>query len=577
MKKFLIFTVALIFIAEFAHAQSFQNGVELYESEQYEEAIEIFRELNTDEATLFLGKSYLALGNYPLSKHFLDRLQESNRTSILQEAEFTKAILYFRTKDYPASLNTLSRLLESQNRTGIQLDARRLYNQIIRYLDISQRFEVLQKAQRPSLRMDIAQQSKRQLDEPLFRSVVNELLRLEPDTTLHKQIVETLDINQVSQNSTFSYPAAPEGTVYHIGVVLPTFDEEDPDFTIPRNLYYGMMLAAEEFNSRNSNKKVQLIFKNSAESPDTTAMAITELAWAHHADAVIGPLFSDTAQRMAELAEEYRVPMLAPLANSDELNLDYNYTFQFNPTFEVHGKNMARYAVRELGLDTLAVITETNSLGRSSALAFRKEAERLGAFVSYYFEDDFAAQGYDLSEYTEVFTPDEALIDSLGYTPTQAIYAPFTGQASTTLASLLMNDLEAMRSRQIILGSEEWQNAELSAYQRRTFEIFHSQASGTAADSTTVAYFEEDFSNRFSVSADRFSRMGYDTATFLFQSLETAGNPSYLGRVLRDREPYNGQALKIHFDGNRINQMVYIKPLTSRAQARFEDNDPALD
>jgi len=572
MKKYLVLLATLLFLTEYVSAQSFQEGVELYESEQYEEAIEILQDVNSDEALLFIGKSYLALGNYPLTRSYMDQLQNSERMSIQQEAEYTKAVLLFRTKDYSSSLNTLNQLLESSNRSGIQIDARRLYNQIIRYLVISEQFEVLQNADSRSLRMDVARQSKRQMDEPLFRSLVNELLRLEPDTSLHDQILETLDLNQVSQNSTFSYPTAPEGTVYHIGVVLPTFDEEDPDFTIPRNLYFGIMLAAEEFNSRNSDKKVQLIFKNSAESPDTTAMAVTELAWAHHADAVIGPLFSDTAQRMAELAEEYRVPMLAPLANSDELNLDYNYTFQFNPTFEVHGKNMARYAVQELGLDTLAVITEENSLGRESALAFRKEAERLGAFVSYYFEDDFAAIGYDLSEFTEVFTPDEALIDSLGYIPTQAIYAPFTGQASNTMASLLMNDLEAMRSRQIILGSEEWQNADLSAYQRRTFEIFHSQASGTAADSTTVAYFEEDFSTRFNTSPDRFAQMGYDTATFLFQSLETAGNASYLGRVLRNKEVYNGLALQIHFDGHRINQMVYVKPLTPRAQARLDDD-----
>jgi ABC-type branched-subunit amino acid transport system substrate-binding protein len=576
MKKYLVILVTLLFLAEYASAQSFQEGVQLYENEQYEDAIKVLQSSDSDEALLFIGKSYLALGNYSLARNYLNRLQDVERTSIHQEAEYTKAVLYFRTKDYSSSLNTLSRLLESNNRSGIQLDARRLYNQIIRYLDISEQFEVLQNADSRSLRMDIAQQSKRQMDEPLFRSVVNELLRLEPDTSLHEQILETLDINQVNQNTTFRYPTAPEGTVYHIGVVLPTFDEEDPDFTIPRNLYYGVMLAAEEFNSRNSEKKVQLIFKNSAEHPDTTAMAITELAWAHHADAVIGPLFSDTAQRMAELAEEYRVPMLAPLANSDDLNLDFNYTYQFNPTFEVHGKNMARYAVQELGLDTLAVITEVNSLGRESALAFRKEAERLGAFISYYVEDDFASKGYDMSEYTEVFTPDEVLIDSLGYTPTQAIYAPFTGQASNTMASLLMNDLEAMRSRQVILGSEEWQNADLSAYQRRTFEIFHSQASGTVADSTTVAYFEEDFSTRFNTSADRFARMGYDTATFLFQSLETAGNPSYIGRVLRNKEIYNGLALQIHFDGHRINQMVYVEPLTPQAQARLED-EPDLE
>jgi hypothetical protein len=36
----------------------------------------------------------------------------------------------------------------------------------------------------------------------------------------------------------------------------------------------------------------------------------------------------------------------------------------------MHGKQMARYAVQELGLDTLAVITERDALGRSSALSF---------------------------------------------------------------------------------------------------------------------------------------------------------------------------------------------------------------
>jgi ABC-type branched-subunit amino acid transport system substrate-binding protein len=573
MKKFLLFLAILFLQFELTSAQSFRDGVQLYESEQYEEAIEIFSELDSEEALLFIGKSYLSLGNYPLSVDYLNRAQESNRASISQEAQYTKAVILFRTKNFSESLNTLGQLIESDNRTGIEVDARRFYNQIIRYLDIRERFVAMQNAERPSLRLDIVQNSKRQLDPPLYRSLVNELIRLEPDSTLHRELLETLEMDQDNSGSAFQYPSPPEGTVYHIGVVLPTFEEDDPDFTIPRNLYYGIMLAADEFNSRNNDKKVELIFKNSAENADTTAMAVTELAWAHHADAVIGPLFSEPAKQMARLSEEYQIPMLAPLANSDELNLDYNYTFQINPTFEVHGKNMARYAVQELGLDTLAVITESESLGRQSALAFRKEAERLGAYISYFFEDDFASIGYDMSEYTEVFTPDEALIDSLGYVSTEAIFAPFTGQASSTMATLLMNDLEAMGSRQIILGSEEWLDADLSAYQERTFEIYHTRASGSAADSSTVAYFEEDFETRFGTAPDRFASIGYDTATFLFQSLETAGNPSYLGRVLRSKQPYNGLALKIHFDENRINQMVYIRPLTPRADERFNGNE----
>jgi ABC-type branched-subunit amino acid transport system substrate-binding protein len=285
----------------------------------------------------------------------------------------------------------------------------------------------------------------------------------------------------------------------------------------------------------------------------------------------VGPLFSEPAERMAQLAEEYRIPMIAPLANSDELNLDYNYTFQLNPTFEIHGKEMARFAVEELELDSIAIITDSQSLGRASALSFRYEAEKLGAHISYYFEDDLASVGYDLSAFTEAFTPDSTLIDSLGYTPSQAIYAPFTGQAATTLSNLLLNDLEAMRSDVIILGSEEWANADMSAYQRRIFEIYYTQALGQAADSSAVEFFQQDFETRFGFTPDNFASIGYDAANYLFQSLETAGNPIYLDRVLRTRSPYNGLSIKIDFDGNRVNQHLNVHPLTGKAEEKMEE------
>ena len=573
MKKIFLLFALIILQFHSVSAQDFQEGVELYESEQFEEALEIFKDIESDEALLYTGKTYLSLGEYPKASYFFSQAEKSDRRSIAQEALYSESVVRFRTKDYSTSLNLLYRLIESENRTGVQVDARRLYNQIIRYLDIREWFEVIQKADEPSIRLDVVQNSRRQLEPVLYESLEKELFRLEADTTLHDDLREMLNENEDQLTNASAYPSAPEGTVYHIGVVLPTFEEDDPDFTIPRNLYYGMMLAAEEFNSSHADKKVRLIFKNSHEDVDSTASAITELAWAHHADAVIGPLFSEPASRMAQLSEEYQIPMLAPLANSDELNLDYNYTFQFNPTYEIHGKNMARFAVEELGLDTLAVITENDSFGRESALAFRKEAERLGAYISYYIEDDFASQGYDLSDYTEVFTTDEALIDSLDYTPTEAIFAPFTGQAASTLTNLLMNDLEAMRARPVILGSEEWSLENLSAYQQRTYEIYRSSSNTATADSAKIDYFSDDFETRFNTEPDDFAKVGYDTAAFLFESLDTAGNPTYLTRVMRSKNLFNGLSMNIFFDDKRINQRVDVIPLTPSAESRLRDED----
>lgn len=565
LTTFLLFTLS----AAFASAQTFSDGLELYQNEQFEEALAIFSQFDDDHSSLYKGKIYFNNSNYYLAERYFRMATESDRVDIRQEAEYTLALTQFRLKQYDKSLETLRQLIESDNRTRLRLDSQRLYRQILNYLSIGERFQTLQRVSTPSIRYDLVNQSKTFVDQVSYEALVQTLLRMEPDSTVRSQLIDALQPDSQLNQFFERYPTAPAGMVYNIGVLLPAFEENDPDFTIPRNLYFGLMLAADEFNSRNSDKKIRLSFKNSAVDADTSAKAFTQFVMDEQVDAVIGPLFSQPAQKMAQLAEEFQTIMLAPLANSDELNLDYNYTFQLNPTFEVHGRNMARFAVQELGLDTLAVITETGSLGRAAANSFRHEAERLGAHISYYIEENFAAIGYDVTGYTEIFTPDQALIDSLGYTPTQGLYAPFTGQAASTLTNLLLNDLEALRSDVVIMGSEEWADVNLTAFQRRLFEIYHTESFRSVADSSAVDFFEQDFETRFGVKPDQMARVGYDTGTYLFQSLETAGNPIYLGRVLRTRESHNGMSLRIHFDGKRINQNVFIRPVTPKAIERI--------
>ena len=553
-------------------AQSFNDGVDLYRNERYSEALTVFSDLpdQDDQTRLFLGKTHLALGNYYAALNELDGPAKSSNTEIMTEALYTTAIARFRLKQYDQSLDLLYRVVQSGSRSGVRFDAQRLYRQIINYLTVPERFETMRRSANRSIRFDLVDQSRRYVDRYTYNTLVNELIKMESDSSNIEQLSQQLlgDMGPTTVQSGFIYPTPPDGIVYHVGVVLPVFDEEDPDFTIPRNLYRGMIFAAEEFNSRNADKKVQLLFRNSYVDPDSTEKALTELALSRNTDAVIGPLFSEPAIRMAGISEELQIPMLAPLANSDSLNLDYNYTFQLNPTFEVHGKTMARFAVQELGLDTLAVFVEEGTLGAVAGNSFRREAERLGAYISHHIEEDFASLGYDISEFTQVFTPDTVLIDSLNYIPSEGLYAPFTGQAATTLANLLLNDLEAMRSDVIIMGSEEWSMANPSAFQRRFFEIYYSEPFSVTPASDTLAtdFFDEDYETRFGEDPDRFSRLGYDAANFLLQSLETAGNPAYLSRAMRESNPYRGLALDIDFNGQRVNQNVFIRGLTPDAR-----------
>jgi ABC-type branched-subunit amino acid transport system substrate-binding protein len=568
MKQILSTLIFILFFYANLTAQTFDDAMDLYNNEQYEEAAELFVQTDDDRAQLFAGKSYLALSEYTEANTYLYRALEIGPESLQHEALFTLALSHFELKNYERSLQYLYKLAESTNRSGLRSDARRFYNQILNYLSASERFEILYRLESPGVRFDLVKSSSNFLDSDTFDIMVSELLKMTTGQSEINRIENDLLAGTELRPLRNQYPTAPEGTIYNLGVILPEFDEEDPDFTIPRNLYFGMLVAADDFNSRNINQKVKLTFRNSHEDPDSTAKALTELAWVKKVDAVIGPLFSEPASRMAELSEEYRVPMLAPLANADDLNRDYNYLFQLNPTFETHGRVMARHAVQNLRLNNIAIFLEEGEISRSSALAFRREAERLGANITYFIEEDFEARGYDLSEAIEVFTRDAALIDSLNITRSQAIYAPFTGQASTTMMNLLLTELEAMQSNPVILGSEEWEHYSLTDYQQRFFEIYYSQPFHETTNTAASDFFEEDYESRFGSSPDLFSRVGYDAATFLFQNLETAGNPLYLSRAMRTAPVHNGLAVRIHFNGQRINQSPFIRPLSDRARER---------
>lgn len=570
--KQLTILVAFIFISVPLYAQSFNEGIDLFENGEFEEAIEVFASLDDERSQLFAAKSFFNLHQYQPALRHLKPLQQSSDRTIRQEAIYTNALTQFRLRNYAQSLDLIYELLSEESRTGIQVDARRFYRQLMNYLTLEERFKVQRQTNYLQVAKDLAISGRDRLDDSSYQILVREILKMAPDSAAYHSAKEELLAETELQPLFSAFPSAPQGMVYNIGIILPTFGEESPEFTIPRNLYFGITHAAEEFNTRNADKKVKLHFKPSGQNPDTTAAAFTELVWSYNADAVIGPLFSDPAKKMAQLAEEFRVPMLAPLANADDINIDYNYTFQINPTFEMHGKNMARFAVRELGLDSLAVITQANALGTASALGFRHEAERLGAHISYYFEEDFAAIGYNIADYTEVFTSDEELADSLGFRPTQGIYAPFTGQAARTLINLLLTDIEVLGSDLVIMGSEEWEDANISNWQMRNMEIYYTKAFAEAADSATVAFITEDFESRFGIEADQFAKIGFDTANYLFQNLERAGNPAYLKKALKESSAYDGLAVRIDFDDKRVNQHVFFRPLSNPAKDRMNDS-----
>ncbi|HKK46881.1 MAG TPA: ABC transporter substrate-binding protein [Balneolaceae bacterium] len=559
-----LFTPLLLPIA--SRAQSFEDGLNLYQQGNYSDALTIFTKIDTDKARLFAGKSYFALGKYLTADAYLNNVSKNSSQDIYLEAQYTLALSDFQLGQYGDALNRLYPLQRQEVRTQVITNGIQLYRDILNYLTLNQRRSAFQQAKYPEIKYDLVSSAMGRVAYPVAKTLYKQLLNAKIDTTtaqMHK-LTSTLSDSmkyavQIAYNNRL---IAPKGITYNLGAALPSYSNNDPNYEVSQGLYFGYTLAAEQFNQQHPNKKAFIRYQNTNAKMDSSAYAMTDLAWNSNVDVVLGPLYSDPASSMAKLAEEYQIPMIAPLANSDSLNIDNPYVYQANPTFASHGKKMAEYAVKDLHMDTLAVLVGKNMLGEASAYAFREKAEKLGAHISYFFVEDFKKNGYDLSDFTKYFTTDSVKIDTMGYHHLDGVYAPFTGQASKNLANLLLVDLEAMGSKLPVLGSQEWGKIDIPTNRIDNRNIYFSESFYTDKHSQKVEQFDKEYKQRFDIEPNRFAMIGYDVASYVMQTLDRVANPALLKDALKNQPMYQGLISNIDFEGTHINQEVKIFKLS---------------
>lgn len=572
MKKLAFLFLFLILGFSQIFGQTFENGLSLYEQGDYERAIRILQQSDRPEAILFTGKSYFALNNYIKALGFLNKVKPSTTPEIYHEAKYTAALSYFQMDDFSRSLDILKSLSEERPSTNTSRSALQLYDQILGYLTLKQRREVFMETTSDEIRLDLLEST---IGIVKYRSAIAFL-------ELYKRSVEDIDQLRISRIETQLSDSivysqmynpnqviqSPKGIAYNIGVVLPEFEFDAPEYEIPQHLYFGIQLAIEEFNSSNTDQKAFITYKNSNSADINAEGIVTDLVWNNDVDVIIGPLFSGIAKEFSNLAEEYEVPMLLPLANADSLDLYNNYVFQLNPAFSTQGEIMARYAVNVLGYDTLGVIAEKGSLGAPAARAFMHEAERNGGFIEYYFEESLEETGYDIRDYTQFFTTDT--LDSVDMV--EAVYAPFTGTVAPTLVASMLTDLEAMRSDVAILGSEEWMNVNLEDRRLADTELYFTESFNVDTSTTKAQEFASSFRLRFNTQPNQFAYIGYDAAVIITSTLKKVKNPVNLRDALKDLNNFYGLSSKVSFKGTHVNQEVKIKRMP-RDSDLLEDSD----
>lgn len=176
-----------------------------------------------------------------------------------------------------------------------------------------------------------------------------------------------------------------------VGVALPlmSFSTNEDEKKPGEQMLKGIQDALEEYNAANSENKILLKVGDTKKDQAEALAVLNKLGSDSSVIAILGPVYSSELVNNAGSAAFHKIPVITPTATHNFLAEKSEYVFQLNPTYDIRGRIMAKYAMNELGMKNFVILSE-EEYGKNFADSFTEEVNKNGGsvtFVKYYSKD----------------------------------------------------------------------------------------------------------------------------------------------------------------------------------------------
>ena len=391
-----------------------------------------------------------------------------------------------------------------------------------------------------------------------------------PEPTLVDKIAEPEEVEE-----------DPSKATYRIGIVAPL---ETP---AGRSLRDGILLARERFTLPKG-ETIGLIFQDSEGSPIRAVKAAERIIENYDVLAIIGALRSEETLPLAAHLSPQKIPLIAPTASEDEI-ASLPYVFQMNATPGAQGRRIADYAVRELGLRTLASVSSRDKYGDRLAKEFTARAEELGGevVVQEWYEPgatDYRGQfnrirdaGLALHMPNILETEVDSLIrngihveppppvpvdpDTVQQEPVETVDGLLVGASTYEDVLLITPQVASSQINAQLLGSDGWNYPEVvqdggSYVNNAIFVAKYNEMS----DLESVQDFVNLYRGRFGRDQDTASALGHDAMLAVLEAIAAGGTERpTLQEKLQTLTDIPGATGRITFrPGDRENAWMYL-------------------
>ena len=332
-----------------------------------------------------------------------------------------------------------------------------------------------------------------------------------------------------------------------VGVLLPLSGQFAALGQAAKN---GIELAFEAQRERaqaaGENNPFSLVVKDYAGDALQSAAAAHELFAVEQADVVLGPLLTDSAIQVAEIARQTHKTILT-FSKNDNFPLG-NGVYRLGPTIQSQTESLLNSCQQSYGFTRFALVFPDDVTGQDFAHYFR-EALRIRGL------EPVLERSYPKDQFN-YFIQIASELDSLDV---QAVFFPDSLRAASRFFSTLSPQvLQRVRP----LGTASWDNS-LELQQSRTAldrAVFVSPFF-IASSRPELQRFVASYQNKYGRLPDFRAAQGFDAADLLFQALYAARREALPVNEILDRSlPYDGLTgrLQVSASGEVFRQFTVV-------------------
>ena len=313
---------------------------------------------------------------------------------------------------------------------------------------------------------------------------------------------------------------------------------------------------------------IQTLVETDASDTDYVAALAENLIAQEKVAAIVGPNRSRHAVIVAELAQRHGIPMMTTSATNPGVTAAGDFVFMASATDDFQGEVMAEFAVQELGLRRVGILTHKGDVYSEG--------------LSQIFADNFGALGGRVAAHQFYAAGDTAFTAQLTAIAQVAPDGVFLPGFIDEIPLVVQQAKRDFGIAAVFLGGDSWDTAQLIATSGAILEgsFYSSLFSPNAAPGALSADahgFIDAYAARYGTAPDGGAALGYDALRLVVEAMRRAENltPEAIRDQIAATENYSGATMVSGYDENRHTaKSAVINRIVNGEAAFYKSIDP---